>query len=91
MRDNEKEVGGIVSSDGGIDFATDPDGHLTEEERKEIVCLLWSFFASPQFAFVPANFILKDRKLVRRLDWILIPWVSCLITRQTTTMIEDGF
>jgi hypothetical protein len=52
----------------------DPDDGLSDEERAIIVSL------TDQAAGSPLTKFLQDKKLLRKLDFKLIPWVSILTT-----------
>jgi len=57
----------------------DPDAHLSDEERAEVVSLPTVSDAAQNDATLrnatPILTCSQDRKLVRRLDFMLIPWV----------------
>ena len=72
----EEDIGVAHLHGERSDLPADPDAGLSSEEKAEIVS--WSCDAHPSCR--TALTILQDRKLVRRLDFKLIPWVRQVCT-----------
>jgi hypothetical protein len=69
---NEKDIGDVARTEhaGGL---PDPDAGLSDEERAAIVCFRGVAVKTPS-----SSPCLQDKKLVRKLDWKLIPWLTLL-------------
>lgn len=76
MTDKEKNSSDANNSHDEGDLLADPDAHLSLEEKEEVVCDPPSRHLQNSKQLTPCPSI-QDRKLIRKLDFMLIPWVRC--------------